>query len=80
VVPGETRTSAALEVARTILRRAERRCVTLQRDELIPGPFLLPYLNRMADLLWVLARAAEQAEARSAPPARTNRGRRRDEA
>jgi len=71
VVPGETRTSAALELARTILRRAERRAVTLDRAGLVPGEHLLPYLNRLADLLWVLARAAEQAEARPATAART---------
>src|SRR6185295_18248494 len=65
VVPGETLTSAALEQARTVLRRAERRAVTLGREGLIPGNQLLPYLNRLADLLWVLARAAEQAEART---------------
>ena len=73
VVPGETPTSAALEVARTTLRRAERRAVTLGREGLIPGPHLLPYLNRLADLVWVLARAAEQAEARSATPSRPDR-------
>jgi cob(I)alamin adenosyltransferase len=72
VVPGETPTSAALEVARTTLRRAERRAVTLDRQGLIPGPHLLPYLNRLADLIWVLARAAEQAESRSATPSRTD--------
>lgn len=71
VVPGETPTSAGLELARTILRRAERRAVGLGRDGLLPGPHLLPYLNRLADLLWVLARAAEQAEARTATPSRT---------
>ncbi len=75
VVPGETRTSAALELARTILRRAERRAVTLERAGLVPGAHLLPYLNRLADLLWVLARAAEQAEARPATAARTGRPR-----
>ncbi len=75
VVPGETRTSAALEVARTIVRRAERRAVTLERAGLVPGPHLLPYLNRLADLLWVLARAAEQAEARAATAVRTDRAR-----
>jgi len=75
VVPGETRTSAALELARTILRRAERRAVTVERAGLVPGPHLLPYLNRLADLLWVLARAAEQAEARPATAARTRRPR-----
>ena len=72
-MPGETRTSAALELARTILRRAERRAVTLERADLVPGAHLLPYLNRLADLLWVLARAAEQAEARTATAARTAR-------
>jgi cob(I)alamin adenosyltransferase len=73
VVPGETRTSAALELARTILRRAERRAVTLDRAGLVPGEHLLPYLNRLADLLWVLARAAEQAESRTATAARPRR-------
>ena len=73
VVPGETVASAALEVARTIVRRAERRTVTLGAEGLIPGPHLLPYLNRLADLLWVLARAAEGAEARTAPPSRPDR-------
>jgi cob(I)alamin adenosyltransferase len=75
VVPGETPVSAAIELARTILRRAERRAVTLGSEGLIPGPHLLPYLNRLADLVWVLARAAEQAEARSAPPSRPDRRR-----
>jgi cob(I)alamin adenosyltransferase len=75
IVPGATRTSAAIELARTIIRRAERRAVTLDRLEQVPGPHLLPYLNRLADLLWVLARAAERAEARDATPARTGRGR-----
>jgi cob(I)alamin adenosyltransferase len=73
VVPGETPTSAALELARTILRRAERRAVALRRDGLVPGEHLLPYVNRLADLVWVLARAAEQAESRTATPARTGR-------
>jgi cob(I)alamin adenosyltransferase len=78
VVAGETRTSAALELARTIVRRAERRAVTLDRAGLVPGPHLLAYLNRLADLLWVLSRAAEQAEAHTATAARTrDRARRR---
>ncbi len=70
VVPGETPTSAALELARTILRRAERRAVALSRQGLVPGPNLIPYLNRLADFVWVLARAAERAESRAATPAR----------
>jgi len=69
VVPGETPASAALELARTILRRAERRATTLEHDHLVPGPWLLPYLNRLADLVWVMARVAEAAEAAPARPA-----------
>lgn len=76
VVPGETPTSAALELSRTIVRRAERRAVGLQRSGHVPGSHLVPYLNRLADLLWVLARAAEQAESRRATPSRNGtRGR-----
>jgi len=70
VVPGETRLSAALEVARTIVRRAERRVVGFRRAEPVEDDHLVPYLNRLADLLWVLARAAEKAEAREAVPSR----------
>jgi cob(I)alamin adenosyltransferase len=76
VVPGETRLSAGLEMGRTVLRRAERRAVTLStHDEGLAGSRLLPYLNRLADLLWVLARAAEQAEAHAATVARPERKR-----
>jgi len=72
VVPGETRVSAALELARTMIRRAERRAVTLaQQDGAIRDGVLLRYLNRLADLLWVLARVAEQAESRTATSARS---------
>jgi cob(I)alamin adenosyltransferase len=71
VVPGETRLSAELELARTIVRRAERRAVTLRRAEPRPEDQLVPYLNRLADLLWVLARAAEQGESRTATPSRS---------
>jgi cob(I)alamin adenosyltransferase len=76
VVPGETRLSAGLEMGRTVVRRAERRAVTLSsNDEGLAGSRLLPYLNRLADLLWVLARAAEQAEAHAATVARPERKR-----
>lgn len=76
VVPGETRLSAGLELGRTVLRRAERRAVTLSlHDEGLADSRLLPYLNRLADLLWVLARAAEQAEAHGATVARPGRKR-----
>jgi cob(I)alamin adenosyltransferase len=70
VVPGETRASAALELARTIVRRAERRAVSLDRAGLVAGTYLLPYLNRLADLAWILARLEEQGEQRRATPSR----------
>ena len=71
VVPGETRLSAALELARTIVRRAERRAVAIGRSDPLPNDQLVPYLNRLADLLWVFARAAEQGESRASTPSST---------
>lgn len=62
VVPGESRLSTALELSRTVVRRAERRVISLDHQRLVPGAWLMPYLNRLADLLWVMARLAEQAE------------------
>ena len=62
IVPGESRLSATLELSRTVVRRAERRVIALDHARLVPGAWLMPYLNRLADLLWVLARLAEQAE------------------
>lgn len=59
VVPGGTRAAAALDLARTVCRRAERHVVAMQRAELLPDDAPLRYLNRCADLLYVLAREAE---------------------
>ena len=72
VVPGETRLSASLELARTIVRRAERRAVAVRKAEPLPDDQLVPYLNRLADLLWILARAAEQGESRAATPSKVH--------
>ena len=58
VVPGENPAAAALDVARTTLRRAEREAVALARAGGLEGSFVLPYLNRAADYVYVLARAA----------------------
>ena len=81
VVPGESRLSAALEVSRTVIRRAERRTVTLAAaDATFTDSLILPYLNRLADLLWILARVAEQAEARQSTVARPSRARGRSNA
>ncbi len=60
VMPGADRLSAALEVARATVRRAERRTVTLLGDA-SAASLVVAYLNRLADLLWVLAREVEAA-------------------
>ncbi len=58
LVPGANLPSASLEVARTVVRRAERRLVACQGEERVPNDRILPYLNRVSDLLYVLARWA----------------------
>ncbi|MBM3263794.1 MAG: cob(I)yrinic acid a,c-diamide adenosyltransferase [candidate division Zixibacteria bacterium] len=55
ILPGGTPGAAALHLARTVCRRAERDATTLTRVEKI-GKFVLPYLNRLSDLLFVMAR------------------------
>lgn len=59
VVPGGTRAAAALDLARTVARRAEREVVAMRRAGLLPDDAPLRYLNRVADELYVLAREAE---------------------
>lgn len=59
VVPGGTRAAAALDLARTICRRAERHVVAMKRADLLPDEAPLRYLNRLSDYLYVLAREAE---------------------
>jgi ATP:cob(I)alamin adenosyltransferase len=61
VLPGMTESSARLDLARTICRRAERRVVSLARDAEVSEE-LLRYMNRLSDLLFMLARAEEEAE------------------
>ena len=55
VVPGGDPTAAALDLARSVVRRAERRAVTVAAAE----SSVVPYLNRLADYLYMLVRAAE---------------------
>lgn len=57
VLPGGTSASGALQVARAVVRRAERQSVTLARRTEV-GAYLVPALNRMSDLLFTLARVA----------------------
>lgn len=59
VIPGANRLSAALDLARTVCRRAERNTVTAQSGSPSPNPELVRYLNLLSDLLFLMARDAE---------------------
>jgi cob(I)alamin adenosyltransferase len=59
VLPGGTTLAAQLDVARTVLRRAERRVVTLNRAGELAPPDLLRFLNRASDLVFAMARYAD---------------------
>jgi cob(I)alamin adenosyltransferase len=62
--PGNTKTSAALDLARTICRRAERRIAALMGEANFNRE-ILRYLNRLSDACWLLARYAEEPRATS---------------
>lgn len=57
--PGATPASAALDVARTVCRRGERRVFDLQASGDLPNHEILVFLNRLSDLLWLFARWTE---------------------
>jgi cob(I)alamin adenosyltransferase len=59
VIPGGTELSAQLDVARSVLRRAERRIVALERAGVLEGSVVLRYVNRASDLLFAMARFAD---------------------
>ena len=58
MIPGHDRVAASIEVSRTVVRRAERRALAAAAD----GSQVVPYLNRLSDLLWTMARWQEQGE------------------
>ena len=60
VIPGGTELSAALDVARTAIRRAERRVVELRDGDGLASAAVLRYLNRASDLAFALARFADE--------------------
>ena len=61
ILPGGAASAAACHLARTICRRIERTLVAQDAREPIPAP-VLQYFNRLADLLFVMARSLNQAE------------------
>ena len=59
IIPGDTLDGAALDLARTIIRRAERMAVKLLHDGVIQNIEVIRYLNRLSDLIFILARYVE---------------------
>ena len=64
ILPGGTPKAAAFHLARTTCRRAERSVVTLSHEQQL-NPLIIQYLNRLSDLLFVLARAVNKQAGRS---------------
>ena len=61
IVPGASAASGALDLARSLLREGERRVVSLHERGLLANPEVLRYLNRLSDLLFMLARYEDRA-------------------
>jgi len=70
VLPGSTPASGAMDVARAVARRAERRVLTLERQAGSGNPEVRRWLNRLSLLLFVLARYEEGRSGRAAKPAK----------
>lgn len=66
VMPGMTIDAAALDFARTVCRRAERHLCQLDGQNQLRNPEMIVYLNRLSDLLWLLARWVESKASRRA--------------
>jgi cob(I)alamin adenosyltransferase len=71
ILPGSTPASGALDLARAITRRAERRCVSLERANGLDNQQVRRWLNRLSLLLFVLGRYEEQLAGSTAPPAKS---------
>ena len=69
VIPGQDRVSASLDLARTVVRRAERSAIAAAPD----GSQIVPYLNRLSDLVWTLARWQEALHGARLPSKEKNR-------
>jgi cob(I)alamin adenosyltransferase len=67
ICPGGTVAGAAIDLGRTIVRRAERKAVGLMQRKVISNPEVLRFLNRLADLLFILARYEEVSDPACTP-------------
>ncbi|HEY1387454.1 MAG TPA: cob(I)yrinic acid a,c-diamide adenosyltransferase [Ktedonobacterales bacterium] len=72
VIPGDSLDGAALDLARTIIRRAERMTVRLLHDDVIANPETVRYLNRLSDVVFILARYLEAKQGGSTEAAPAN--------
>ena len=70
ILPGATPASGALDLARAVTRRAERRCVTLERSNGLKNDQVRRWLNRLSLLLFVLGRYEEALAGSAAAPAK----------
>jgi cob(I)alamin adenosyltransferase len=70
ILPGELPGSAGLDLARSVVRRAERLAVAMARAGSLPDPEILRWLNRVSDLLFALARFEEAERGLRAAPSR----------
>jgi cob(I)alamin adenosyltransferase len=61
IVPGSSQASGILHVTRTVCRRAERIMITLDEREAI-NPFLIKYINRLSDVVYIFARFLEEQQ------------------
>src|SRR5207237_2508798 len=66
IIPGESFPGAALDLARTVVRRAERHVARMVHQGELTNADVLRYLNRLSDTLFVLARYAERGHTREA--------------
>ena len=64
IIPGESFPGAALDLARTVVRRAERHVARLVHEGALSNPEILRYLNRLSDTLFILARYVERGHSR----------------
>lgn len=62
ILPGGSISSSSFHISRTVCRRAERLCIRLRDDGTTVDPLLIQYLNRLSDLLFVIARFCNQVE------------------
>ncbi len=68
-MPGDDPCGAALDLARTVCRRAERRVCELHENRQLRNQEIIVYLNRLSDVLWLMARWVEAKNAAPPPPA-----------